>query len=289
MTLPPFPQTLSSESLVRALAALGCEHNGLLPYATPPSTATAAATTAAAASTTVSFHSLLAQAHPDHVIARAALLRLVNQVLCYSLPYINLNVPEEKLRKDCMGADDTIDVSPSVLAPVHPPLHTPPQSQSHPQSHPQPHPHPSSSTTNGMLQLPLPLWSPPCTARRLRALRRLLFAHTKSSFFESVLDVTTAPTPLHQDEYEDPREIKSLRINRVRATQSRLASIPSPIERMRQVHTSYHTTPTPHHTTPHPHPHPIITQPIITYPIITYPIRTHPTINLTPSRPLICQ
>ena len=164
------------------------------------------------------------------MIARAALLRLVNQVLCYSLPYINLNVPEEKLRRDYMGSDDTIDVSPSALAPA---------------------PSPSSSSSSGsgigsglgggLLQLPLPLWTPPCTARRIRSLRRLLCVHTKSSFFESVLDVTTAPTPLHQDEYEDPREIKSLRINRVRATQSRLAAIPSPIERMRQVHTLAHS------------------------------------------------
>lgn len=36
------------------------------------------------------------------------------------------------------------------------------------------------------------------------------------------------------DEYEDPREIKTLRINRVQATQSRLASIKSPIERLKQ-------------------------------------------------------
>lgn len=54
------------------------------------------------------------------------------------------------------------------------------------------------------------------------------------SFFESVLEATATPTPLHQDEYEDPREIKTLRVNRVRATQSRLATITSPIERMRQ-------------------------------------------------------
>ena len=54
------------------------------------------------------------------------------------------------------------------------------------------------------------------------------------SFFESVLEATATPTPLHQDEYEDPREIKTLRVNRVRATQSRLATISSPIERMRQ-------------------------------------------------------
>ena len=189
----------------------------------------------------VNFHSLLAKAHPDHVIARAALLRLVNQVLCYSLPYINLTVPEEKLRRDCTGADDTIDVAPSVLAPVPGTLLTSPQAQ--------PKPQPSSSA-GGLLQPPLPLWTPPCTARRIRALRRLLCAHTKSSFFESVLDVTTAPTPLHQDEYEDPREIKSLRINRVRATQSRLAAIPSSIERMRQVHSSYLTAFTPYRIIP---------------------------------------
>ena len=49
-----------------------------------------------------------------------------------------------------------------------------------------------------------------------------------------MLEATATATPLHQDEYEDPREIKTLRVNRVRATQSRLATISSPIERMRQ-------------------------------------------------------
>ena len=54
------------------------------------------------------------------------------------------------------------------------------------------------------------------------------------SFFENILEATSTPTALHQDEYEDPREIKTLRVNRVRATQSRLSTISSPIERMRQ-------------------------------------------------------
>ena len=66
--------------------------------------------------------------------------------------------------------------------------------------------------------------------------RRFISSFTSffDSFFESVLEATSIPTPLHQDEYEDPREIKTLRINRVRATQTRLATISSPIERMRQ-------------------------------------------------------
>jgi hypothetical protein len=48
-----------------------------------------------------------------------------------------------------------------------------------------------------------------------------------------MLQATTTPTPLHQDEYEDPRDIKTIKINRVRASASRLASIRNMNERLR--------------------------------------------------------
>jgi len=53
-------------------------------------------------------------------------------------------------------------------------------------------------------------------------------------FWDAVLEVTATPTSLQQDEYEDPREIKVLKVNRIKATQSRLASISHAPERLRQ-------------------------------------------------------
>merc|ERR1719223_2013887 len=77
-------------------------------------------------------------------------------------------------------------------------------------------------------------WTPSCCARKLRSLRKLLFNQTKTMFFESILDATTTFTPLHQDEYEDPREIKSVRINRIKANQSRLTVLSNLSERSKQ-------------------------------------------------------
>jgi hypothetical protein len=151
--------------------------------------------------------SILGKVHPERAVARASLLRVANQVLFYALPYLNMTLLEEKHRKDYLSSDYTIEIIPTLIPPK-----------------------------IGSAPLPesIPLFAPPSSARRLRVLRRLLFGNTKSSFFEDILEATTTATPLHQDEYEDPREIKSLRINRVRATQSRLAAIKSPIDRMRQ-------------------------------------------------------
>ena len=71
-------------------------------------------------------------------------------------------------------------------------------------------------------------------ARRLRSLRRLLFTHTKMCLWDNIMGATETPTNLQHDEYEDPREIKTLKINRVKATQSRLASLVSPLEKLQQ-------------------------------------------------------
>ena len=109
-------------------------------------------------------------------------------------------------------------------------------------------------------------WVPACGARRLRRLRRLLFTHTKLGLWERILDATETATTLqvcvyvysyvslslskslsltplpsythkhyHQhDEYEDPREIATLRVNRVKATASRLAALPDALQRLKQ-------------------------------------------------------
>ncbi|CAM9945686.1 unnamed protein product, partial [Discosporangium mesarthrocarpum] len=78
-------------------------------------------------------------------------------------------------------------------------------------------------------------WEPICTGRRLRNLRRLVFTHTKRSFWEGILAATTTCTPLHHDEFEDPKEVRLIRINRVRATPSRVSCINNSSERLRHL------------------------------------------------------
>lgn len=64
----------------------------------------------------------------------------------------------------------------------------------------------------------LELWvQVPSIASRIRSLRGLVFSSIKSEFLESVIHVTTTPTPLSHDEYELPREIRTVRVNRLRA------------------------------------------------------------------------
>jgi len=76
-------------------------------------------------------------------------------------------------------------------------------------------------------------WKPKCMARQLRYNRRLLLTETKMFFWDGVLTSTTTPTPLSHDEYEDPKEVRVVKLNRVRAAQSRLIQLRSPIERIR--------------------------------------------------------
>ncbi len=77
-------------------------------------------------------------------------------------------------------------------------------------------------------------WEPVCMARKLRDLRRLLFTATKQAFWDSLIHASTTPTPLHHEEYEDPREVRLIKVNRIKAAPSRLCTIASPSERLRQ-------------------------------------------------------
>jgi len=75
-----------------------------------------------------------------------------------------------------------------------------------------------------------------------------LFVQTKTAFWDSVLDATTTSTALPQEDYDEPREIKVLKINRAKATLNRLASIPNPNDRLRvsvfgQLHKEVRTWP----------------------------------------------
>ncbi len=52
---------------------------------------------------------------------------------------------------------------------------------------------------------------------RLRKCRALLFTDIKIELFNSLIEVTTSHTPLSHDEYEFPRDIRTVRVNRVKA------------------------------------------------------------------------
>jgi hypothetical protein len=60
----------------------------------------------------------------------------------------------------------------------------------------------------------------PSIATRLRSVRALVFTSVKRDFLLSITETTTTPTPLSHDEYELPREIRTVRINRLKAAQA---------------------------------------------------------------------
>jgi len=53
--------------------------------------------------------------------------------------------------------------------------------------------------------------------KSIRNVRGLLFTSVKQDLLRSITEATTTPTPLSHDEYELPREIRTVRINRLRA------------------------------------------------------------------------
>jgi len=57
----------------------------------------------------------------------------------------------------------------------------------------------------------------PSLAKTIRSLRGLFFSNVKQDLLCSITEATTTPTPLSHDEYELPREIRTVRINRLRA------------------------------------------------------------------------
>jgi hypothetical protein len=57
----------------------------------------------------------------------------------------------------------------------------------------------------------------PSTATTIRNIRGILFTSIKEDLLRSITETTTTPTPLSHDEYELPREIRTVRINRLRA------------------------------------------------------------------------
>ena len=55
------------------------------------------------------------------------------------------------------------------------------------------------------------------SGNRLRTCRSLLFGSVKRKHLQRIIDATMTPTPLSHDEYELPREVRTVRVNRVKA------------------------------------------------------------------------
>lgn len=164
----------------------------------------------------------LAKIDVNRLLARVSIIRIANLMIGYGLPFMDTILHEERWTHDCFGSsanDVEVDATstPSTLNLLS--LYKE-----------------SAGLGENYNQIfaVKDSWQPVCGARRLRAMRRVLFAQTKRMFWENILDATTTPTPLHQDEYEDPREIKVIKINRVKATTSKLATILNTTERLRQ-------------------------------------------------------
>jgi hypothetical protein len=57
----------------------------------------------------------------------------------------------------------------------------------------------------------------PSVASKIRSCRGLFFTSVKRGLLQSITEASTTPTPLSHDEYELPREIRTVRINRLKA------------------------------------------------------------------------
>ena len=57
----------------------------------------------------------------------------------------------------------------------------------------------------------------PTLSERVRASRQIIFSSVKRSFLDGLFHATTTPTPLAHDEYELPREVRTVRVNRLKA------------------------------------------------------------------------
>jgi len=68
---------------------------------------------------------------------------------------------------------------------------------------------------------------------RIGVLRGLLFTRTKFRFWDELITATTTYTELSADEYENPPDIPTIKINRIRAGEHRLLGLP-PQDRLRR-------------------------------------------------------
>jgi len=196
--------------------------------ATAAATAAAAAAAAAAATTDDTIVSgakatasssastpAAAAAPPSHtrtavaaILIRVCLLRVVNLVARRALPLISLS-----------PHDDPVAASPDDRHPVRPL-----SARVHPRMRRTELP----LATRFMWSPDASRWHPASVSAAVRARRFLFFSTTKRQLWNSVVAATTTPTPLAQDEYEDPADVRSVRITRGPRVQPKaLAKLPS--------------------------------------------------------------
>lgn len=59
---------------------------------------------------------------------------------------------------------------------------------------------------------------------RIRSCRSIIFNSVKETLLDSIMDATTIPTPTSHDEYELPREVRTVRVNRLKARRALASS-----------------------------------------------------------------
>lgn len=69
---------------------------------------------------------------------------------------------------------------------------------------------------------------------RLKRVKHYILTTTKKTFWLACIKTTTSPTTLSSEEYVDPPQIRTVGVNRVRATTAKLLQIPSCVKRMKR-------------------------------------------------------
>jgi len=125
----------------------------------------------------------LYQINSQRALARASILRVANQIFGFALPFLSLQLPEDKMRRDYRGTDDDIEILTTNIPKSNEIIDLTSSSS-------------SLSSLTSTKNKSMAVLS--CGSRRLRSLRRLLFNQTKITFWESILESTTTPTQLPQ-------------------------------------------------------------------------------------------
>jgi hypothetical protein len=154
---------------------------------------------------TLSKHHHIANFSGPLLRARCALLRTFNSKVKLVLPFLKLRLPEEQTQFGNSWATGCCHSSMVY-----------------------------TSDQNSYYDNRPCIWKWPSTGRTFRSLRQLIFTDTKTRFWEGILRATTTVTQLPPDEYEDPKELKTVRINCIQALAKTLGPIPSASTRLRK-------------------------------------------------------
>lgn len=159
--------------------------------------------------------------------ARFCVLRRLNQVAQRVLPLININAGDEP-RVHGIADGGIIRVQDDAVQAAASGAESPTPSGS-------PSPFGARDVLGRFVDDGSAGWQPATLGKLLHSRRWLLFTATKRAVWSAVVKATTTATPLAHDEYEDPREIRTVRLNRGPRTQpAALARLPTPDARLRR-------------------------------------------------------